>query len=881
VTHTPPSASAGGYPPDTERDAAFLKPYATGDANPEGSPDSDEYPVRGHRSSRRPGPLRRLLRWREEPDTEEPGTSAPMAGRVTRGPSWLGDEPDDLDVRSPGYRAQHRARSEADPQTGPLPLPPGGGAEPSFTPAAGRFDSDQAAREHLSAFRPDDGTEIPWTEPGSNGPGTPPPGPFGSGRPGPGVPPAPGAAGTGPGMPGLAPAGLGSGGPGPAGPGAGTMGLGPGMAGPGGATAVPGPGMTGPGAGMAGQRPALPGAAGNAGMPGAGVPGAAGEAGLPGPGSPSAAAGQAPFPGAGQGPFPGAGQGPFPGARMPGAPVPPSPPGSQGAPPAAPGGPAGPAPAGSQADPLYRVLGGLAMRDLTLVESLLQVVEKLESHEEDPDQLELLFRIDHLATRMRRNSENLLVLAGHDTEGRDFEPVPLLDVARAAISEITDYSRAQITSLPDVRVIGLTADDLSHILAELLDNAMSKSPQSAAVVVRGERTGDGTLVLSVEDAGIGIPADRLADINARLSRAPVLDASATRHMGLYVVGRLAHRHGLRVQLRERPYGGITAHIVIPDELVRAMPGTSQSTSPGPLPSRVARADHPRPRPGLEPGSAPADVPIAGPSAAPGSPAAPGVPSAPRFQPADPATLPRRTPGQPSASAPANGMPVPGPAAPGRPRSGLPPAPGESAPGRPRSGPPPAPGGPGAGGPGAAQPPATSLSAPVPPAAPPAGGPPTLGPPPAGPPTRPPSPVSAVPEPGEIRAGRIRDELAGFQLGQRAARAGEAAPEPTAPFPAPPRRDPGPERPGRPSPDGGTRPTSELPVRQPRTSAPRGGSPGPAPGLPPRTPGGSAPGSRTDRPSDAVSPGPPGLPDDERWGRSGRPADEAGPEADET
>ncbi len=86
------------------------------------------------------------------------------------------------------------------------------------------------------------------------------------------------------------------------------------------------------------------------------------------------------------------------------------------------------------------------MRDLTLVESLLQVVEKLESHEEDPEQLELLFRIDHLATRMRRNSENLLVLAGHDTEGRDFEPVPLLDVGGAAISEITDYSRAQVTS---------------------------------------------------------------------------------------------------------------------------------------------------------------------------------------------------------------------------------------------------------------------------------------------------------------------------------------------------------------------------------------------------------------------------------------------------
>jgi signal transduction histidine kinase len=154
-------------------------------------------------------------------------------------------------------------------------------------------------------------------------------------------------------------------------------------------------------------------------------------------------------------------------------------------------------PAEPDGEPLYRVLAGLALRDLTLVESLLQVVEKLESREEDAGQLELLFRIDHLATRMRRNSENLLVLAGHDGEGRDLEPVPLLDVVRAAISEITEYSRAQISSLPDVTVIGPAADDVSHILAELLDNATSKSPESAAVVVRAERTGDGTMVVSV------------------------------------------------------------------------------------------------------------------------------------------------------------------------------------------------------------------------------------------------------------------------------------------------------------------------------------------------------------------------------------------------
>lgn len=230
-------------------------------------------------------------------------------------------------------------------------------------------------------------------------------------------------------------------------------------------------------------------------------------------------------------------------------------------------------------EPLYRVLGGLALRDLTLVESLLEIVEQLESREEDPQQLDSLFRVDHLATRMRRNSENLLVLAGQDRESQDFEPVSLLDVARAAVSEIADYDRAQVGQLPGVQLLGVAADDVTHILAELLDNAMSKSPESAEVVIRGERTGDGTLVVSVEDSGIGIPVDRLSEINTRLSRPPKVDVAVTRHMGLYVVGRLAHRHGIRVQLRERPYGGIAASVVIPAQLVGNDPDAPREIRP--------------------------------------------------------------------------------------------------------------------------------------------------------------------------------------------------------------------------------------------------------------------------------------------------------------
>ena len=373
-------------------------------------------------------------------------------------------------------------------------------------------------------------------------------------------------------------------------------------------------------------------------------------------------------PGAGAAPGPDAGSGPMP--RSPSfTPSPPStalpPPPSQS--PAVPG-PKGPGDGDGDGDGdlLYRVLGGLAMRDLTLVESLLQVVEKLESNEDDPGQLELLFRIDHLATRMRRNSENLLVLAGHDPQGRELEPVPLLDVARAAISEITDYSRAQISSLPEVEVMGVAADDLSHILAELLENATSKSPESAAVVIRAERTGDGTMVISVEDSGIGIPRDQLADINTRLGRPPVVDPTVTRHMGLYVVGRLAQRHGIRIQLRERPYGGITASVITPSRLVRIDPGA------------LPRPDHrpaARPQPAISP-AGPRLTAVRSPSpAAPGpgrpvpSPAAaperPVTPPAPRFAPADPSMLPQRTPSRASTPSPPPGAPAAGePSGPG-------------------------------------------------------------------------------------------------------------------------------------------------------------------------------------------------------------------------
>ncbi|MGH3344670.1 MAG: sensor histidine kinase [Carbonactinosporaceae bacterium] len=259
------------------------------------------------------------------------------------------------------------------------------------------------------------------------------------------------------------------------------------------------------------------------------------------------------------------------------------------------------------ADPLSQellpaLLSSLALRDLTLVESLLRLIEEMEEHEEDPERLQSLFRIDHLATRMRRNGENLLVLAGQDTGQQRYEPVNLLDVVRAGISEITDYERAAVASLPGVRVAGLAADDVSHLLAELLENATSKSANQHQVTVSGRLNDDGSLILAVEDNGIGIPEERLADLNERLDSSPVLDMAAARHMGLYVVGRLSHRHGLRVQLRARPFGGTVAYVGLPSRLVHGLAESEPEQSwPADAPEGAAgpAADPLVPRPATE------------------------------------------------------------------------------------------------------------------------------------------------------------------------------------------------------------------------------------------------------------------------------------------
>ena len=212
----------------------------------------------------------------------------------------------------------------------------------------------------------------------------------------------------------------------------------------------------------------------------------------------------------------------------------------------------------------------LSLRTLGLVERQLALIESLEEREEEPARLETLFRLDHLATRMRRNNENLLVLAGTEhSHGAAARPVPLIDVARAAISEIERYERVRIQAMPESQVAGRAADDVSHLIAELLDNAAAFSAPGAQIALAGWIMETGEVMLSVEDSGIGVPPERYDELNELLAAPDPAPPGAVAGMGLYVVARLAHRHGVRVQLRPQTGGGTTAVVVLPQLLLRA------------------------------------------------------------------------------------------------------------------------------------------------------------------------------------------------------------------------------------------------------------------------------------------------------------------------
>ncbi|MFJ9901631.1 nitrate- and nitrite sensing domain-containing protein [Streptomyces sp. NPDC101152] len=238
----------------------------------------------------------------------------------------------------------------------------------------------------------------------------------------------------------------------------------------------------------------------------------------------------------------------------------------------------------AQLERLRESIGGtfvnLALRTLGLVERQLTVIEGLEEREQDPDRLSTLFKLDHFATVMRRHSENLLVLAGTEHVQQHAGPVPLVDVVRAAVSEIERFERVRIAALPPhAHVAGFAADDLSHLLAELLENATAFSPPDLPVEVSGWLLENGEVMLSVQDEGIGMTDDRMTRLNARLAEfdpeTPYdQEGEAGLGLGLYVVARLAHRHGVRVQLREQKQGGVAAVVVLPNALLSPSPATA-------------------------------------------------------------------------------------------------------------------------------------------------------------------------------------------------------------------------------------------------------------------------------------------------------------------
>ncbi|MEU6438558.1 nitrate- and nitrite sensing domain-containing protein [Streptomyces albidoflavus] len=210
----------------------------------------------------------------------------------------------------------------------------------------------------------------------------------------------------------------------------------------------------------------------------------------------------------------------------------------------------------------------LSRRSQGLIQRQLSLISELESREADPDQLSSLFKLDHLATRMRRNGENLLVLAGEEPGRRWTRPVPLVDVLRAAASEVEQYERIELASVPATDVAGRVVNDLVHLLAELLENATSFSSPQTKVKVTGHALPDGRVLIEIHDTGIGLSPEDLSAINERLAQPPTVDVSVSRRMGLFVVGRLSQRHGIRIQLRPSDSGGTTALVMLPVDVAQ-------------------------------------------------------------------------------------------------------------------------------------------------------------------------------------------------------------------------------------------------------------------------------------------------------------------------
>ncbi|MFF4800518.1 nitrate- and nitrite sensing domain-containing protein [Streptomyces sp. NPDC001351] len=222
------------------------------------------------------------------------------------------------------------------------------------------------------------------------------------------------------------------------------------------------------------------------------------------------------------------------------------------------------------------VFVNLARRSQVLVHRQLSLLDSMERRSDDPNELSDLFRLDHLTTRMRRHAESLIILSGA-APGRAWRmPVSLTNVVRAAVSEVEDYARVEVRQLPEAAVVGSAVADLTHLLAEVVENAAQFSPPHTRVRITGEPVGNG-YVIEVEDRGLGMGVETLTEANRRIEQSEALDLFDSDRLGLFVVSRLAARHGIKVHLRTSPYGGTTAVVLLPTALLH---GGAAERSPG-------------------------------------------------------------------------------------------------------------------------------------------------------------------------------------------------------------------------------------------------------------------------------------------------------------
>ncbi|MDF2092152.1 sensor histidine kinase [Knoellia sp. 3-2P3] len=269
----------------------------------------------------------------------------------------------------------------------------------------------------------------------------------------------------------------------------------------------------------------------------------------------------------------------------------------------------------------------LSRRSTSLIEQQLTLIERLESDEEDPQRLQSLFRLDHLAARMRRNSDSLLVLAGTTTRRGGARSISVADAVRAAVSEVEEYQRIDMHETADDHVLSSVGSDLIHMLAEIVDNALSYSPPTSRVSIRGARTSEGGVLIEIKDSGLGMPPNTLAGLNERLADGGDITTDTARRMGLFVVGSLAKRHGIGVRLRRNDdvgQSGITVSVHLPGVLLADRPAKTGATPGATAPVNGSAAPAAAP---VQPNgaSAPASAPIqpGGSATSSSSPAAAG------------------------------------------------------------------------------------------------------------------------------------------------------------------------------------------------------------------------------------------------------------------